>query len=375
MPTIPQLQMPDIVGNYAKGQEIKYQKDERARKQPIMEQMEKLALQKAETANKTATSAQTLKDFENKGEVLKVFSQGMDWINEQPVEAQPELLEDLNAYIGESGIDIGDDIQNNPDLMAKLGSIRGGGDASGAERFFNNLTAEMSDEDVLKAKRMQVGLDPKAGTASSKERIAQDENLSDAVATSSAKEAESVARAKARVKLQTEPEIQKQIAAGKYLAEDLDKFKNLQASMPRLREVTGTLAELADLATYTKSGKIFNAAAKEFGFQPEGDTARKSMENIIDNEILPLLKQTFGAAFTFQEGQALKGTLLDIDSTGDAKKLALQNFIDSKEGQVETLGRKLIKSGYKPPYQPKEGDIIQGKDGRLQLKSGKWVKI
>ena len=62
---------------------------------------------------------------------------------------------------------------------------------------------------------------------------------------------------------------------------------------------------------------------------------------IVDNQILPLLKQTFGPAFTDQEGESLKATLGDPDATPDEKMAQLDAFIDAKMRALETQEREL----------------------------------
>ena len=129
MPTIPQLQMPDIVGNYAKGQEIKYQKDERARKQPIMEQMEKLNLKKAELANKALSSSQTLRDHELKtkqeearDEQIKEISTAASWVLSQPEEQRPQAYEQAMGFFQQEGVDASVMTPENLGYLANIGA-------------------------------------------------------------------------------------------------------------------------------------------------------------------------------------------------------------------------------------------------------------
>lgn len=148
----------------------------------------------------------------------------------------------------------------------------------------------------------------------------------------------------ADVKAETEPDIQKAIALSKFegtsLAEDQELLRSMESSMPRLREVTTTLKSLVNDASFTLAGKAWNEIAKQSGFSTEGGTARVRMEAIADNEVLPLLKQTFGAAFTAEEGNRLRATLVNPDATPDAKMATLEAFIDSKEGQIKSLQSK-----------------------------------
>jgi len=155
---------------------------------------------------------------------------------------------------------------------------------------------------------------------------------------------------KAEIKLATEPEIQKLVnkfkVEGKSMAEDKQKLLDLESTLPGLYDVVDNLKELGQIATYTKKGKLYDAAVRELGFgATEGATARAKYIATVDNEILPLLKQTFGAAFTFQEGQSLKATLGDPDLSADEKNAQLDAFIEQKVRQAKSLRGKL---GFSP---------------------------
>jgi len=60
---LPELKTPDLVGDYARGSAWKEAKDERARKQPIIEQLEKLNIRKGEQAIAAGERNITLKDM------------------------------------------------------------------------------------------------------------------------------------------------------------------------------------------------------------------------------------------------------------------------------------------------------------------------
>ena len=62
---------------------------------------------------------------------------------------------------------------------------------------------------------------------------------------------------------------------------------------------------------------------------------------IVNNQVLPLLKQTFGGAFTVAEGEALKATLGDPNSDPEEKSAQIDAFIDSKVREIETKERQL----------------------------------
>lgn len=72
---------------------------------------------------------------------------------------------------------------------------------------------------------------------------------------------------------------------------------------------------------------------------PEGATARKEYMSLVDNQILPLLRQTFGAQFTAKEGESLKATLGDPDATPEQKDAVIRSFIDQKKQTINSLER------------------------------------
>ena len=62
---------------------------------------------------------------------------------------------------------------------------------------------------------------------------------------------------------------------------------------------------------------------------------------MIDNQVLPLLKATFGAAFTVSEGDKLSATLGDINLSPDEKDAALDAFIEQKMVEVDVTRGKV----------------------------------
>ncbi|MBL4940965.1 MAG: hypothetical protein JKY81_04805 [Colwellia sp.] len=229
-----------------------------------------------------------------------------------------------------------------------------GGKLSAEQRGFENLISDMSEGDQVKARRIKAGLDPKAGS-SAEERIALNEQLTDLVTASKAQiagaTAESVAIGKAKGELKAAPLVAKaksDIASAVKLAtaeatargEALSDLKKAEAGLPGLQEVTSKLRELSSIATHTITGKAFNVISKEFGFgATKGGTARAAYQATIDNQVLPLLKQTFGAAMTEGEGKRLAATLGDVDSPPEEKQAQLDAFMDSQIRQIDNLKR------------------------------------
>ena len=120
------------------------------------------------------------------------------------------------------------------------------------------------------------------------------------------------------------------------------KLESMSANVPKLNKVVEDLRELANAATYTKGGQLYDTVMREAGMEPsEGAVARAKFIAKVNNETLPLLRETFGAAFTVQEGESLKGTLGDPNLSPLEKHAALDAFIEAKVGEVGSLERRV----------------------------------
>ena len=119
--------------------------------------------------------------------------------------------------------------------------------------------------------------------------------------------------------------------------ETLTSLNQAKAAMPGLIEVVGQLKELAPIATSTLGGKVFDSAVKETGFgATKGSTAKAKFVSIVNNQVLPLLKQTFGAAFTENDRQSLIQTMGDPDASPGEKMVQLDSFIEGKVREIES---------------------------------------
>lgn len=185
---------------------------------------------------------------------------------------------------------------------------------------------------------------------SMQERLAADQGLTNAVAQSQAQIAGSKAGAteqgKSDVQLAMKPKIQAAVKQAEQEAKDkgetVSALTRAKAALPGLQEVSQKLKTLADVATYTIGGKAFDEVVKQLGFgSTEGATARAKMISIVDNQVLPLLRDTFGAAFTAAEGDRLRDTFIDPDASPEQKKATLDAFIEQKVRNIETQEREL----------------------------------
>jgi len=125
-------------------------------------------------------------------------------------------------------------------------------------------------------------------------------------------------------------------------AETFTSLKRAKAALPGLTDVIDQLKTLAPIATNTFAGRAFDSVVKELGFGgTEGATARAKFVSLINNQVLPLLRETFGAAFTAQEGESLKATMGDVNASNEEKLAQLNAFIEQKFRDIETKQREL----------------------------------
>jgi len=131
------------------------------------------------------------------------------------------------------------------------------------------------------------------------------------------------------------------------------EYDEMVARLPRLETLVQELSALGKVATYTVAGQAAESAMRQMGLEPgPGAVARTEYISKVDNEILPLLRQTFGAQFTENEGRSLKATLGDPDKTPDEKDAVLRSFIATKRAEVETRRRILEQMRQRGQPQP-----------------------
>lgn len=132
-------------------------------------------------------------------------------------------------------------------------------------------------------------------------------------------------------------------AKGKAMAEKKVVANSLEANLPKLGGVVQSLSDLGKSATYSVAGRGVDYAREQLlGMQPrESSVARADYISKVDNEVLPLLRDTFGAQFTQKEGESLKATLGDPDAPPAKKDAVLRSFITAKINQVQTTRKEL----------------------------------
>lgn len=131
---------------------------------------------------------------------------------------------------------------------------------------------------------------------------------------------------------------------GKGEGEASVSLDSVKSKMPGLEKVVQDLDALSKDATYTLVGQGLNFFGRQLGMEPrEAAVARSKYISTVDNQVLPLLRDTFGAAFTVKEGETLRNTLGDPDKTPTEKQAVLKSFIEQKRRDVEALERRVGK--------------------------------
>ena len=133
-------------------------------------------------------------------------------------------------------------------------------------------------------------------------------------------------------------------AIGKEIGDTEILLADMETNLPNLQNVVTNLSGLSKIATYTSAGMARDMVLRQTGQEmSEGGIARKKYTAIVRNEILPLLRITFGAAFTVPEGEKLEATLGDPDATPKEKQAVLDSFIESKIAQIRAKAAKVDK--------------------------------
>lgn len=127
-------------------------------------------------------------------------------------------------------------------------------------------------------------------------------------------------------------------------------YNAITSKLPGLTKVVGELGKLANSATYTSTGQAVDWFNKEAGLAPrQGAIDRTRYQAMVSNQILPMLRDTFGAQFTAREGDTLAATLGDPNKTPQEKQAVLESFIEQKYRDAESYARQAGMGGQQPP--------------------------
>lgn len=237
------------------------------------------------------------------------------------------------------------------------------------QRDFASNTEGLSQKDIAKARRIKLGLDPRA-VGSAVQTITDKGNVED-VSKTEEEISKSKETGKLSAQLKFKPQIQKAVklaeAAAKERGEVLNDLDRMTATLPSLNDMVDQLRELAPIVTSTFGGRLIDIAVKETGFgSTKGATAKAKFTGIIVNQVLPLLKPTFGGSFTIQEGAELKATMGDPDADPEQKLAQLDAFINQKIRNIEAKQRQLNpeSTGELSPEEQEELRLLRLKHGR-----------
>lgn len=158
-----------------------------------------------------------------------------------------------------------------------------------------------------------------------------------------------IVRRQETIKAEIEPRKQRDISLQKKEVETTEELANMQSKLPELMTTVDELRGLANKATYTQLGIIKDEARKQIGLPAdEGAIARAEYVAKVNNQILPLLRDTFGAQFTEREGETLKATLGNPNHSPEEKMATLDAFISQKLKNIEGKRRKLGQTRIQP---------------------------
>lgn len=128
----------------------------------------------------------------------------------------------------------------------------------------------------------------------------------------------------------------------KNVAETQQKAKSLEASMPAFEEMAKQLNEVGKDSTYTLAGQGYDWVVRNLGLgATKGAEARERYKQIVNNELLPKLRETFGGQLSDAERENLLATLGNVDLTPKEREQAVKSFIESKKRQLEGYKRQL----------------------------------
>lgn len=131
-------------------------------------------------------------------------------------------------------------------------------------------------------------------------------------------------------------------AVGKEQGETKARLAAALATYPKLEGVVNKLSALGKKASYTWADRASDEIAIQAGGEAsEGAIARGEYIATVKNNILPLLRQTFGAAFTAQEGESLLATLGDPNMHPSVKDAVLKSFIEQKYAEIQAMERQV----------------------------------
>lgn len=153
---------------------------------------------------------------------------------------------------------------------------------------------------------------------------------------------------------------------GKSEGEALALLTSQLSKLPQLEQTVEELHRLGQKATYTLAGQAQDAIRNQITLDPRPSAvARTEYISLVDNQILPLLRDTFGAQFTLEEGKSLKKTLGDPNLNPQQKDAVLRAFITQKKANIESLQRQVGNQTSTAPQQNTNTQNQQNQVGQV----------
>lgn len=229
------------------------------------------------------------------------------------------------------------------DQVIKVGSMLSG--APAGLREFEGMTKGLTPEDRERARRIELGLEPRAGTVTGKERAATDQKLGGLIADQEAAEAGAVETAKLEVQLDKLPEVKRQVR----LAEEEAKLAASRGEEGRQKSITLNMYEtamqgLSDSLAGTKTGPFA-------GRLPAVTSKQQIAEGAIA-VVAPILKSMFRAAgegvFTDKDQELLMDMVPKRTDTPEAANAKLE-MLDAVVRAKLSAGQQPTPGGTNPP--------------------------
>lgn len=131
--------------------------------------------------------------------------------------------------------------------------------------------------------------------------------------------------------------VAEQTPIGTRAGEEAALLADREAALPQLKQTLAKISKLGKKATYTVAGKGINSLVRQSGLgATEGATALADYTTRVNLQIFPMLRQTFGAQFTKDEGDSLLKTLGAPDLSPPERDAILNAFIDQQIGSIAT---------------------------------------
>lgn len=182
-----------------------------------------------------------------------------------------------------------------------------------AQTARENKTADMLEryarEDALAQRNRDWALQDRSAQWERQDRLAADNAAADALEKYAAEQAQ---------KAQEEQKNQEDLDAAKI------RYQNAQ-------ELVRQLNGLVDEATHTPVGRKLDSMANFFGFTTDGAEAEERYRQIVNNEMIPRIREYMGAAVTAEEVQRVIGLLGDPTAAPEKKRAALNSFLEAAE--------------------------------------------